>query len=185
MSKTDEDKTKIFDINDTYNKLSRKIRQSTFMSYKKIELHVHTPASHDYVYTNKNNDEEIEYKLLIEKIVASDLDVIAITDHNNINGFEKIMKIISENEDIKSRIKNKLLLPGLEVDCYGNHFLVIFDNAIDIEKIKSFIYICGLENKDDIEQSADRVTPLLLCEEAHKLNAMVILAHADVKKGFL
>lgn len=175
----------ITEIENVYKKLNRKMRQSIFVDYKKIELHVHTPASHDYIYAKTNNNVEEEYKLLLNRIIESDLEIIAITDHNNINGYEKMVEIINQNEDIKSGLKNKLLLPGIEVDCFGKHFLVIFDNKIDINKIKSFIYRCGLENRDDIEQSADRVTPLLLCEEVYRLNGVVILAHADANKGFM
>ena len=75
----------IQEIENVYKKLTRKIRQSTFLDYKKIELHVHTPASHDYVYSDKNNTAVEEYKLLLNKIAESELDIIAITDHNNIN----------------------------------------------------------------------------------------------------
>ncbi len=185
MVKKETEKLIIDEINNVYKKLIRKTKQSTFLDYKNVELHVHTPASHDYIFADKNNEEEVEYRLLLNKIINSNLDVIAITDHNNIKGYEKLKQIIREDDSIRDRLKNKLLLPGIEIDCYGNHFLAIFDNEINIDKIASFIYHCGLENRDDIEQSADRVTPLLLCEEVYKLNGIVILAHADVKKGFM
>ena len=173
------------EINDTYKKLIRKIGKSGFAEYKKIDLHIHTPASHDYVYADEKNDETLEYKLLLEKFSSSDIDVIAITDHNNINGYERIIEILKDDEELAKKLSNKLILPGIEIDCYGSHFLTIFDNNIDIEKIKSFIYICGLNNNDKLEQSADRVTPVLLCEEVYKLNGIVILAHADTTKGFM
>ena len=180
-----DDKEIVNAINDTYKKLSRKLRRSNFAEHKCLDLHVHTPASHDYVKVNEENDQTTEYKLLLEKIASSGVDIVAITDHNNINGYEAIQQIIQSDEDIEKKLSNKLILPGIEIDCYGNHFLVIFDNNIDTEKIKSFIYICGLKNSDNEEQSADRVTPLLLCEEAYKLNGIVMLAHADAKKGFM
>lgn len=44
-------------------------------------------------------------------------------------------------------------------------------------------YICS--EKDNDKASADRVTPLTLCEIANEYNAFVCLPHADGDKGFL
>ena len=171
-------------INMTFKKLNKKINNKGSVLYKKVDLHVHTPASNCYVKTEESNTLEQEYKLLIERMIESDVEVFAITDHNNINGYENIIHLINTNSDYKERLKSKLILPGVEIDCYGNHFLAIFSNEINIDKIKNFIVNCGLENID-IPQSADRVTPLLLCEQVHEINGIIILAHADSTKGFL
>lgn len=176
------EETKI--INDNYKKLEKKINKKGKVTYKKIDLHIHTPASNCYIKTEETNTLDQEYKLLIERMIESDVEVFAITDHNNINGYESIINLIDTIPDYKEKLKNKLILPGIEIDCYGNHFLAIFSNEINIDKIKNFIVNCGLENID-IPQSADRVTPLLLCEQVHELNGMIILAHADSTKGFL
>lgn len=171
-------------INKNYEKLKKKLSCNGVSTYKKIDLHIHSLASKCYVRANKQNNEYEEYKLLIERMIESNIDIFAITDHNNINGYENIRRIILETEDYKEKLKNKLILPGIEIDCYGNHFLAIFSDEISLDKIKNFIISCGLENRD-IPQSADRVTPLLLCEKVHELNGIVILAHADASKGFL
>lgn len=171
-------------INKNYQKLNKKLLFKGVASYKKIDLHIHTPSSNCYVRTDNKNTDEEEYKLLIERMIESDVDIFAITDHNNINGYENIINIINNTSEYKGKLLNKLILPGIEIDCYGNHFLTIFNNEINLDKIKNFISNCGLENKD-IPQSADRVTPLLLCEKVYEMNGIVILAHADSTKGFL
>ncbi len=182
MSKSKPNEIEV--INKTFKRLEKKINNKGKVSYKKIDLHIHTPASNCYIKTEESNTLEQEYKLLIERMIESDVEVFAITDHNNINGYENIINLININSDYKERLKSKLILPGIEIDCYGNHFLAIFSNEITIDKIKNFIVNCGLENID-IPQSADRVTPLLLCEQVHELNGIIIIAHADSTKGFL
>ena len=107
MVKKETEKLIIDEINNVYKKLIRKTKQSTFLDYKNVELHVHTPASHDYIFADKNNEEEVEYRLLLNKIINSNLDVIAITDHNNIKGYEKLKQIIREDDSIRDRLKNK------------------------------------------------------------------------------
>lgn len=171
-------------INKNFQKLNKKLLFKGVASYKKIDLHIHTPSSNCYVRTDNKNTDEKEYKLLIERMIESDVDIFAITDHNNINGYENIIDIINNTSEYKEKLLNKLILPGIEIDCYGNHFLTIFNNEINLDKIKNFISNCGLENKD-IPQSADKVTPLLLCEKVYEMNGIVILAHADSTKGFL
>lgn len=184
MKKSTKENEEIALINKNFQKLNKKLLYNSVSSYKKFDLHIHTPASACYVRTNPKNTDEQEYKLLIEKMIASDVDVFAITDHNNINGYENIIKIIDNTPEYKEKMSKKLILPGIEIDCYGNHFLTIFSNEISIDKIKNFISNCGLEN-EDVPQSADRVTPLLLCELVYELHGIVILAHADSTKGFL
>lgn len=171
-------------INKTFKKMEKKINNKGRVSYKKIDLHIHTPASNCYVKTEETNILEQEYRLLIERMIESDVEIFAITDHNNINGYENIINLVNITPEYQEKLQNRLILPGIEIDCYGNHFLAIFSNEISIDKIKNFIANCGLENKD-IPQSADRVTPLLLCEQVYELNGMIILAHADSTKGFL
>lgn len=184
MNKSNKDKIDEGLINKNFQKLNKKLLYKGVSSYKKIDLHIHTPSSKCFVRTDSKNTDEKEYKLLIERMIESDVDIFAITDHNNINGYETILNIINNTSEYKEKMSNKLILPGIEIDCYGNHFLTIFNNEINLDRIKTFISNCGLEN-EDIPQSADRVTPLLLCEKVYEMNGIVILAHADSTKGFL
>lgn len=44
----------------------------------KIDLHIHTPASHDYKGPRNGN----EYLQILREAKSKDLGIIAITDHN-------------------------------------------------------------------------------------------------------
>ena len=52
-------------INKNYQKLNKKLLFKGVASYKKIDLHIHTPSSNCYVRTDNKNTDEKEYKLLI------------------------------------------------------------------------------------------------------------------------
>ncbi|HAF48385.1 MAG TPA: hypothetical protein DCL08_03980, partial [Anaerolineaceae bacterium] len=59
----------------------------------RIDFHVHTPASHDFKKTSLKIDDA--YREFLDHIleIKSDLDVIVITDHNNVDGYDYILKM--------------------------------------------------------------------------------------------
>lgn len=81
---------------------------------KKCDLHIHTIAT--------SSDAAFNFSLetLENYVQKMQLDVIAVTNHNV---FE-----ISQYQEIKSRLANIIVLPGIEVDLDGGHILVIGDN---------------------------------------------------------
>jgi len=171
-------------IDDLYDKSIRKMKN--IANLKKMDLHIHTPASKDYIYSEDDIDIIKEYDKLINKFIDSDLDVIAITDHNTIDGYKQIVDIINKNDELKDKLNGKYILPGIEITCFARHFLVYFSEKTKISIIEDFIKRCGIDNeKDNDKASADRVTPLTLCEIAGEYNAFVCLPHADGDKGFL
>ncbi len=171
-------------IDELYDKSIRKMKN--IAKLKKMDLHVHSPASKDYVVSEKDIDIKCEYEKLIYKFINSDLDVIAITDHNTIVGYKQIKEIMDNNKDIQEKMNGKYIMPGIEITCFARHFLVYFSELTKISEIEEFIRRCGIDNeKDNDKSSADRVTPLTLCELANEYNAFVCLPHVDADKGFL
>ena len=171
-------------VDDLYEKSKKKMKN--IAKLKKMDLHVHSPASKDYIYSEENIDIEEEYKKFINKFAESDLDVIAITDHNTIEGYKKIKEIINKDEDLKEKLNRKYIMLGIEITCFARHFLVYFTEKMSISKVEEFVRRCGIDNeKDNDKASADRVTPLTLCEIAGEYDAFVCLPHADGDKGFL
>ena len=81
---------------------------------KKCDLHIHTIAT--------SSDAAFNFSLetLENYVQKMQLDVIAVTNHNV---FE-----ISQYQEIRSRLANIIVLPGIEVDLDGGHILVIGDN---------------------------------------------------------
>ncbi|WP_447074362.1 hypothetical protein [Vibrio alginolyticus] len=83
----------------------------------KIDFHIHT------VYTQSDPAFEYSFDTLKRYVLTSDLDCIAITNHNI---FDRL-----QYEEIRSGLSIKVF-PGIEVDLEGGHILVIA-NDNDVE----------------------------------------------------
>lgn len=167
-----------------YKRIDRNNKSAKFY---KCDLHIHTPASKDYVPCNSNNDAATEYKLLIEKFIDSDVDIIAITDHNTAKGYYDIKRILDIEKDLKQRLGFKLILPGVEITCYGKHFLAIFPESYSEDKLNALLMETGIDvdEQGTEKASADRLSPLMLCEKVEEYGGIIIIAHADAENGLL
>ncbi len=117
--------------------------------FYKMDLHIHTPASK--CYSGARNDEE--YFEILRSARNKKLDIIAITDHNTIAGYERLVflknelkkriDVLSEFKDSTSKIneaikecKDKLelfsellIIPGVEITLNpGVHMIVLSDD---------------------------------------------------------
>ena len=108
----------------------------------KADLHLHTPASHDY------EDPQVSYFEWMKTIAERDLDVVAITDHNTVAGIGAIRREIEWltklestgrlTDEEKQRLaewrelaNQVLVLPGFEFTAtFGFHIL-----GIEIDRI--------------------------------------------------
>lgn len=134
-----------------------------------IDLHVHTPASKDY----KGDKDRAEYKEIIMKIDfdykkddapkkerSSKINLIAITDHNTVDGFKTIMDMKKETSDLIIKLKERdpnleiikelqkeeelfssvHILMGVEIKPDpGIHFIIIFHEEIKPEMVDDFL----------------------------------------------
>lgn len=105
---------------------------------KRCDLHIHTvPSVSDRAFTYDKD-------ILLDYVVKTGLDVIAITNHNLFD--------YKQFQEIKSSLSNAVVLPGIEVDLEGGHILVIannddgtlFDFNTKCEEVKNLI-----KTKDD------------------------------------
>lgn len=167
-----------------YKRISRVNKSSKFY---KCDLHIHTPASMDYQRCFSKEEEENEYRLFLENFIESDVDVIAITDHNTIDGYYKIKDLLEKDNELKSKLRNKLILPGVEITCYGKHFLAIFPQNYKMSKLNALLIEAGIEIDEQGKEStsADRFSPLILCEKVGEYGGIVIIAHSDSDNGLL
>ena len=177
-------------------------------NFVKVDLHIHTPASS--CYKGKKNDDE--YLRILRKARIKGLRIIAITDHNSIEGYKTLLKIrdrmtsekrslsaITDSEQAKSRLKliernlelfnSILVLPGIEFEVSnGVHMLIIFNDNVPTEQINRFLTDGGyVPDNFGVEE-----TPVLsnwdifkLFEESTKYDCIVIDAHTDSSKGIL
>jgi hypothetical protein len=171
----------------------------------KIDLHIHTPASKCY---KSQYDEKLEYLGIISKAVDENIRIIAITDHNSINGYKRLLNIketmikeresflqitdskqakkkIAEIEKILVLFDSLLILPGVELDVnHGVHMLIIFNPTTAICEIEELIEAAGFSN--DINADNDNLSKIGifdLYEKSKDYDCFCIDAHTDSEKG--
>ena len=171
----------------------------------KADLHIHTPASKCY----KGSKDDAEYIRIIEKADERGLKIIAITDHNSIEGYEKLIeqkerikvevegfKTLNDSKEAKKKIKEGeriielfdsiLILPGVEFEVNnGIHMLAIFNPETEITIIRDFLKNGGFEEdcfgkEDDVFSNWSLFD---LYNEAKKYDCLILDAHTDSNKG--
>jgi PHP family Zn ribbon phosphoesterase len=177
-------------------------------NFYKIDLHVHTPASQ--CFKGKNDDNE--FLSILRKAKDNDLRIIAITDHNSIEGYKRLIGIRSHLEqtakslceitdstqatnklkDIKEQLKlyeDILVLPGLELEVRtGIHVLIIFNLTTEVTTVDKFLLDGGysIESFGKEEPSTIPNWDIFnLFEESKKYDCILIDAHTDSNKGIL
>jgi hypothetical protein len=184
------------------------MRMGMKKDFVKVDLHIHTPASK--CYKGKKNDDE--YLKILHEAKKKELKVIAITDHNSIAGYKRIIELRAELLSAKSKyekitdsdqvakkilqIKKKLncfdnilILPGIEYEANpGVHLLVIFSDTTSVSEIENFLMLGGYSGENcglEIPASLANWDILKLYSEASKYDCLVIDAHTDSDKGML
>lgn len=87
-----------------------------------IDLHIHTI----------NSDGEFTTKEILEKAQERGLEIIAITDHDNINAYEDLNKL-----NIKEIYDGKIIIGAELAFVYEGKIFEMLGYGIDIEKIKN------------------------------------------------
>ena len=138
----------------------------------KVDLHLHTPTSHDY------KDRSIPYNAIVGKTLSKGLDMIAITDHNTGYGYKKMCEA--------ARGTQLVVLPGVEIIVEGIHILAVFpekDTATDITYLLHNLKIKDEDmGKKETISSVELSIPRVL-EEVDRAGGIPIIAHTDSTKG--
>lgn len=108
---------------------------------KRCDLHIHTFP------TISDREFKFSMDVLVDYVAKTNLDVIAITNHNLFN--------YSQFQEIKGKLLHTVVLPGIEVNLEGGHILVIADN--DDETLFDFNSRCW-EIKSLIHSNTDSIT---------------------------
>ena len=170
-------------------------------TWLEVDFHVHSPGSFDFQGTG---NDEAGYIWLLEQASLAKLDIIVLTDHNDIAGYFKLeeikndlrstVRILERNsspipDTILSQIalfERVTVLPGVELDVYPNiHFIIVFDPQ-RIDEISTFLSSAGYtpEVRGNEKSSAYCKWPVAeVLQESEKINAIVIAAHIDSDKG--
>lgn len=170
-------------------------------NWLQTDFHVHSPCSFDFQGIGKD---ESGYIWLLEQAKNAGLDVIVITDHNDIAGYLKLAEIEKDlwrtkktlertNSEIPESISNQIslfeniaILPGVELDIYPNlHILVLFDPQ-KTDEISGFLSNAGYTTDVRGEENSSKYGKWNLeqtLQESEKIGAIAIAAHVDSDKG--
>jgi len=126
------------------------------MTWRKIDLHLHTPASIDYQEPSATTLD------ILRRAADRELDVIAFTDHNSVRGYANLWRDIEDLEllehsdrlrpDESSRLEEYrrlldkvLLLPGFEFTAtFGFHVLAIFPEGTSVRMMEHLLLLLGV-----------------------------------------
>jgi PHP family Zn ribbon phosphoesterase len=143
-----------------------------FRDFRKADLHVHTPKS--VCYNAAATAQEI-----VEAAVKADLEIMAITDHNTVDGIREI-RTIAEG-------KGLTIIPGIEITTVNGHFLALFEPDSPNEELEDFLEYAGIEKKGrgDAHTIAGDETGIVL-KKIHERGGIAVAAHIDRwPSGFL
>lgn len=144
------------------------------LQLRKLDLHVHTPASHDFI------DKSVTADQIVEEAQKNGLDAIGITDHNTVDFIDVIKTAATK--------KNFTIFPGIEVSCGGSkngsiHVIGLFDTILtkdDLQKIIGKLDIKGSGEDALTSKSVSNVIDIIKQE-----GGLAILAHANSSHGAL
>ncbi len=172
-----------------------------------VDLHVHTPASWDY----KGRKSEEGYRELLRAFRDAGVKVLAITDHNTMDGYKEILRlreaaktrlavvseVAAEHPGMEGQLnelkldvdlfESMLILPGVELDAKpGIHVLAVFDPDQPLELAEQLVVDAGFtaeyQGADDKESRALMAVDDLVSAIA-AAGGLPILAHVDRDKG--
>ncbi|MGL5152180.1 MAG: PHP domain-containing protein [Clostridium sp.] len=174
-----------------------------------VDLHVHTPASSCY-QCKGNLNEEGHYLNILREYKKRNIKLIAITDHNTLKGYKKLMEIKRDLEerinslDIKNdehreeilRVTEDLelfkdvnIVPGVEFTAYPHiHILMLFNKNDELSKVDEFLFNHGYDTEDKQGRDLDNTKNLDVLgtlKLGRKLGAITIAAHIDRETGLL
>ena len=173
-------------------------KKSTGLTWYTMDLHLHTPASEDYLQP------EIGYLDILKQSAKKGLDIIAFTDHNTVAGYRRMQeeidqlkllqqlnRLLPEEEtrlaEYQKLLKRVLVLPGFEFTAtFGFHILAIFplDKPVrDIEHLLLELNIPSEKLDDGSITVGASVDVLTAYKKIHEAGGMAIAAHANSNNG--
>jgi hypothetical protein len=168
------------------------------MQWKRMDLHIHTPASADY------QEENVSYLDILQTAEARGADILAITDHNTVAGFRQMKKEIADLEmlerlnriqpgekwrlDEYRRLSQKLLiLPGFEFTAtLGFHVLGVFSPDAGIRELEYLLLSLRVpaEELDKGSMAVGATSDVTMAYVAiQRAGGLVIAAHANSSHG--
>ena len=178
--------------------MARKRRSQEKQNWYRIDLHLHTPGSNDYL------EPDITPLNILRKAESCGLDIIAFTDHNSVGGIKALRTEIEQLEFLErlNRIEPEesqrlqeyryllskiLLLPGFELTAaLGFHILGIFPPETTVRTLEHILLSLRVppdlldKGSTQVGGTVDVLTAYRIINEA---GGLVIAAHANTNHG--
>jgi hypothetical protein len=178
----------------------QEIEAATGLRWIRADLHIHTPASEDYV------DKDVSYLDILREASRRELEIIAFTDHNTVHGYDQMQREIEflvaleraqrlrpdeqerldEYRELLSRIT---VLPGFEFTShFGAHILGIFPPDRPLSLIEATLLQLGVP-PEQLKAGSCAIGDTRFVTEAYEIIAraggLVIAAHANGPSGVI
>jgi PHP family Zn ribbon phosphoesterase len=177
---------------------SHQTRDAQEMTWFRMDLHLHTPASADY------QDLAATYLEILQKAEGRGLDIIAFTDHNSVSGIAAMRREIEDLELLEElnrltpaewkileeyrRVLGKMLvLPGFEFTAaFGFHILGIFPPETTVRRLEHLLLTLNVP-EDQMEMGSGQVGATADVLNAYEIineqGGLVIPAHVNSTHG--
>jgi hypothetical protein len=168
------------------------------MEWRRMDLHLHTPASSDY------EQENVTYLDILKQAEARGLDIIAFTDHNTVAGYGAMLAEIENLEFLEQldrlqpeernrlkeyrRLRKKILvLPGVEITAtFGFHVMGLFSLETSLRELELMLLQLRIpaevldQGVTEVGATSDVLTVYRAIVEA---GGIVIAPHANTSHG--
>jgi PHP family Zn ribbon phosphoesterase len=142
--------------------------------YRKIDLHVHTPASKCF------DIKSVKPEDIMKKALSEGLDAIAITDHN----------AGAWVDEVKEASNDKLVIfPCVEISATAGkrdtvHIIGVFDQSKTTKDIENLLGDLGIKaDKYGDEEAFTNYSPNQVINEICEHEGLAILAHTNSEQG--
>jgi hypothetical protein len=168
------------------------------MYWKRMDLHLHTPASSDY------RDPGISYLDILKKAEDKGLDIIAFTDHNSIGGYaamhreietltllERLNRLTPEEratlDEYRRLLAKIVVLPGFEFTAtFGFHILGIFPENTSVRRLEHLLLNLNVPEEKMVVGAPDAGSTsdvLTAYQTITAAGGLAIAAHANSSNG--
>ena len=164
--------------------------------WRRIDLHIHTPASVDYQQTG------VGILDILHRAEERGLDAIALTDHNSVRGYADLWREIEDLElleylgrlqpneaerlaEFRRLLARILVLPGFEFTAqFGFHILAIFPEGTTVRLMEHLLLLLGVPEDRFGSGEVGATTDVLRAYEIlDEHGALVIGAHVNSTHG--
>ncbi len=178
--------------------MARKRKPKSQAQWRRVDLHLHTPASADY------QEPGVSFLDILRQAESKGLDIIAFTDHNTVAGYWRMQEEIHHLEllerlgrlrkeekeqlgEYRRLLSRILVLPGFEFTAtFGFHILGIFSPETDLRELEFLLRRLNIP-LDKLDQGSAEVgatTDVLTAYRAiAEAGGIVIAAHANSANG--